>query len=358
MNNIKPNILFICPYPFDQAPSQRFRYEQYLGLLREKGFNYKIEAFYSEQGWKNLYQKRSLIKKVLAVITGFAKRKFLLFRLKPFDFIFIHREASPLGPPFFEWVARYLWKKKIIYDFDDAIWLSDPNEKGSFIARIKWKSKVARICSWSYRVSCGNEYLANFAQKYNDHVVINPTTIDTEYHKPKSTGDKGDLLTVGWTGTHSTLPYLEGIIDELKEAYQKNAFSLKVIANRKPAFDFPQLNYVAWTKDREIEELQGIDIGLMPLTEDQWSKGKCGFKALQYMALEKPVIASPEGVNENIVPNGGVLVKEKGDWQLRLSELIEDKHLRESLGVSGRMYVKKHYSTESNANNFLYLFSL
>ncbi|GAB3334351.1 glycosyltransferase family 4 protein [Marivirga atlantica] len=357
LNKSGQKILFVCPYPFDEAPSQRFRYEQYLTILKENGFKYDLAPFLSIKAWNILYKEGALLLKVWAVIIGFAKRKLLLLKLKSYDFIFIHREATPLGPPFFEWVVKHVWRKKIIYDFDDAIWLTDHSEARGIKAVVKWKSKVAKICKWSYKVSCGNEYLAEFARQWNNNVIVNPTTIDTvKRHVPDESETETDQRVIGWTGTHSTLPYLKSILSVLLDLYEQHQFTLKVIANKKPDFDFPELEFIFWDKVTEIKDLQGIDVGLMPLTDDQWSKGKCGFKALQFMALEIPVVASPVGVNNNIVPYGGFLANESIEWKEKLQQLIEDKKVRKELGTSGRTFVKKYYSVSSNTAKFLYLF--
>lgn len=349
------NILIVCPYPFGEAPSQRFRFEQYLNRLTKAGFNYRIAPFLSEDAWQILYKKGSILKKIWAIISGFGKRKWLLLELKPYDIIFIHREATPIGPPFFEWIVRFIWQKPIIYDFDDAIWLEDSLEKGNLKSILKWKSKVGSICKWSAKVSCGNQYLADYAKLFNQHVIVNPTTIDTDgLHIPNDVNT--DELTIGWTGTHSTLPYLEHIIESLKVVYKETPFKLRVIANHPPNFSFPNLEFITWNKETEILDLQGINIGLMPLTNDPWSKGKCGFKALQYMALEKVVIGSPVGVNKEIIPKGGLLANSEKEWIDQLTLLLIHEELRKELGIEGRRFIKNHFSVQSNADNFLYLF--
>lgn len=350
-------ILFVCPYPFGEAPSQRFRYEQYLGQLSEAGYSYTIAPFLSLSAWRVLYKKGRLTQKIWSLIIGFGKRKWLLLKLKPYDYIFIHREATPIGPPFFEWIIKFIWKKHIIYDFDDAIWLKDAEEKGSLRSIVKWKSKVASICKWSDKISCGNPYLADFALKYNKEVIVNPTTIDTELlHLPKKQQIVTNPLVVGWTGTHSTLQYLQRIRKALHLAYQNTPFKLLIIANKVPDFHFPNMEFIEWNKATEIADLNKIDIGIMPLSDDQWSNGKCGFKALQYMALEKPVVGSAVGVNKRIIPNGGFLVTTEEEWVSCLVQLLKDPMLRKEHSINGRDYIKKHYSVLSNTDNFLYLF--
>lgn len=233
-------------------------------------------------------------------------------------------------------------RKKIIYDFDDAIWLEDPNEKGSLKARIKWKSKVKHICKWSYKVSCGNEYLAQFAIKYNKNTVVNPTTIDTDYHKEIQL-TKSDKTVIGWTGTHSTLSYLTILLPVLDELAQKYEFELLVISNQKPDFDVNYMRFIPWKKSTEIEDLNQLDIGIMPLTDDIWSQGKCGFKLLQYMAIQKAVVASPVGVNNKLIneSNAGYLAESKEEWKTAIIKLLNKISHGKELGKKGELMCTK-----------------
>ncbi|MDH5400574.1 MAG: glycosyltransferase family 1 protein, partial [Cyclobacteriaceae bacterium] len=211
------NIIFITPYPPGEAPSQRFRFEQYPDSLKNNGFIYTLAPFLNKRGWGTLYLNGQYLKKAGHLMFGFIKRFFLLFTLTKYSHVFIHREAAPLAPPVFEWFIAKILRKKIIYDFDDAIWLEDPQEKGTLLSRLKWKGKVKNIIRWSYKVSCGNEYLAQYARPFNKNVIVNPTTIDSEsLHNPTlyKTVNSGKV-TIGWTGTHSTLPYLQPLIPVL-----------------------------------------------------------------------------------------------------------------------------------------------
>jgi glycosyltransferase involved in cell wall biosynthesis len=352
----KKKILFVCPYPFDEAPSQRFRFEQYLPILINEGYQYQLAPFLNLKAWNILYQSGNSLQKIFWLIFSFLKRFQLLFKLQSYEYVFIHREASPVGPPFFEWTVRFIWRKKIIYDFDDAIWLEDPNEKGSLKAHLKWKTKVKSICKWSYKVSCGNEYLAQFAMQYNEKVILNPTTIDTDYHKEIKTSNS-DKIVLGWTGTHSTLPYLKNLIPVLDELSKKHEFEFLVISNQKPDFDVNYMRFIPWRKKTEIEDLNKIDIGIMPLTDDIWSQGKCGFKILQYLAVSKPVIASPVGVNAKLLneSQAGFAAKSDKEWKILLLNLLKDSNLRAELGNKGEAYVEKHYSVNSNKDRFLSL---
>jgi glycosyltransferase involved in cell wall biosynthesis len=351
-------ILFVCPYPFDEAPSQRFRFEQYLSILEQEGYKYQLSPFLNAKAWKILYKSGNTVQKLLWFLFSFIKRFLLLFQLYPYEYIFIHREATPIGPPCFEWIVRFIWRKKIIYDFDDAIWLEDPSEKGSLKAIMKWKSKVKSICRWSHKVSCGNEYLAQFAQKYCKQVVINPTTIDTNYHKEIKI-QKSAKPVIGWTGTHSTVPYLKNILPLLDEMAKEYNFELLIISNQNPGYNVKYLTYLPWRKNSEIEDLNRIDIGIMPLTDDIWSQGKCGFKLLQYMAIKKPVIASPVGVNKKLIneSQAGLDANTAEEWKKSIAVLLEDSQLRIDLGNRGREYILEKYAVSSNKSMFLSLFA-
>ncbi|MGI9543577.1 MAG: glycosyltransferase family 4 protein [Cyclobacteriaceae bacterium] len=358
------NILFIIPYPLGKAPSQRFRFEQYFRILDSQGIKYEAVPFLDNATWGILYESGNLLRKALAVSSGFIRRLKSLFILGKYEFIFIHREAGPIGPPVFEYLYAKVFRKKIIYDFDDAIWLPNTSDENKLIGKLKWPGKVSLICKWSYKVSCGNEYLCNYARQFNKNVILNPTTIDTEnQHNPylyvKSQLATNKKIRLGWTGSHSTLKYLEEIIPVLKKLEKQIAFDFLVISNKRPEFQLKSLRFIPWNQETEIEDLMKIDIGLMPLSQDPWVLGKCGFKALQYMALEKPALVTPVGVNKEIVENGisGLHCWSEEEWLESIGLLIEDQNRRKILGKAARGKIENYYSVTSNAPNFLSLFT-
>lgn len=356
-------ILFLFPYPLEESPSQRFRFEQYWEILAKQNFKVKKLPFWSHRSWAILYKPNHHASKFLGVLLGTLRRLGVLFYASPYDFIFIHRETLPIGPPIIEWILAKILRKKIIYDFDDAIWLPNTTNENHLVAKLKWPSKVRSICTWSYKVSCGNEYLGTFARQFNKSVVVNPTTIDTRaLHNPDLYQFKSssEIITIGWTGSHSTLPYLkkiEPVLISLEKKYP-GRIRFVVIADQKPQLATDNLTFVQWTKKTEIQDLLTIDIGVMPLPEDEWSRGKCGLKALQFMALRIPTIASPVGVNNSIIEHGinGFFCESPESWEEHLEKLIENPGLRLQLGEAGRQKVIQHYSEASNQENFLSLF--
>lgn len=355
-------ILFLLPYPIDEAPSQRFRVEQYFNILASQGSQFTVHTFFNTSDWKLIYAKGNLGRKLILFLLGFIKRVGTLFIAWQYDLIFIHREATPMGPPLFEWILAKVLQRKIIYDFDDAIWQTDRVDE-SWLERImRWRVKVKQICKWSYKVSCGNEYLVKYALQYNNSVVLNPTTINThQQHNPAlySTMKNDKRITIGWTGSRSTLKYLkilESVLRSLQQTYDHVDFL--IIADQRPAFALDRITFVPWSKSTEVSALMFVDIGVMPLPNDAWANGKCGFKALQYMALEIPCVASPVGVNTEIIQHNenGFLCDNDEAWIVVLEKLIEDATLRSRIGVAGRKTVIDRYSVDSNSSNFLSLF--
>jgi len=351
-------ILFLTPYPLDEAPSQRFRFELFTKSIEEKGWEVRRRTFLSISSWKNLYNGSSFIR-IRSTVQGFTRRILHLVAAFNSDIVFIHRELTPFGPPLFEWLVAKVFRKKIIYDYDDAIWLPDPNEVSKIWQWLKWKSKVKWICRWSYKVSVGNEYLAAFARHHNGNVVTIPTVVNTEIHRPTtSTRDPKVPFTIGWTGSHSTLQYLKPLIPVLQKLEQELEVTLLVIANQDPKLNLKNYQFIHWSKEFEVEDLQKIDIGIMPLSDDQWSKGKCGFKAIQYGAVGIPSVVSPVGVNTQVVLDGktGYLCQTHEEWEEKLRELITNPELRHTMGHAARKHIKSHYSVEAVEANFMGLF--
>lgn len=352
-------ILFIYPYPAGTAPSQRFRFEQYLDDLPKDRFIIKKAGFLDHKTWNILYKPGNYLQKTGGILWGFIKRWALMLQVGSFHFVFIHREAAPIGYPLFEWIIARIWRKKIIYDFDDAIWLANTSSQNSLAARLKFHKKTSFICKWAHKVSVGNHYLGDYARQFNPNVVYNPTTIDTVNLHNQIKAQPSTKPVIGWTGTHSTLPYLKMLEPVLQKLETEHDFSFQVIANQAPQLNLQSLVYIPWNKNTEIDDLLNFNIGVMPLTNDQWAKGKCGFKALQYMALGIPPLVSPVGVNTGIVTHqkNGFVCTTPEEWYQALVQLLESSKLREKLGKEARATVEASFSVKANQNNFVLLFS-
>jgi glycosyltransferase involved in cell wall biosynthesis len=353
-------VLFLLPYPLHRAPSQRFRVENLLPLLDEAGINYTLRPFMDEKTWNMLYKGGSAVQKVSGILKGFRKRWYTVLReAKDYDWVFIHREAAPLGPPWIEQYLKNVLKKRIVYDFDDAIWIPNTSAENALAARFKAFWKVPRICSWSHTITAGNDYLCDFAATNSKgRVVRMPTVVDTKNRYNRLKQHYGGKPVVGWTGSHSTLKYLDELMPLLRELRQELDFSFAVIADKKPDLDFPDWSFIPWDANSEIEDLLNLDIGVMPLTPDPWSEGKCGFKLIQYLALGIPALATPVGVNARIIAEGenGFLCEDQNAWKAGLRKLIMNASLREQFGRAGREKMIAEYSVQSITSTFLNVF--
>ena len=359
MNAQTKRILFLVPYPLGIAPSQRFRFEQYFDILKSNGFDFDVKTYLDERAMIYLYEPGNFVRKVWKVKLGLLKRFVQLFTLFKYDFVFVHREAAPVGPPIFEWIITKVFRKKVIFDFDDAIWLKNTSSTNSVISLFKRYRNAENVCSWAWKVSCGNDYLADHARKFNQYVVVNPTTIDTENLHNRVKQYSGEKITIGWTGTHSTIKYLDALIPILKKLENEFDFNFLVIADRQTDFDLKSLQFVPWNKQSEIDDLLKMDVGVMPLEDDKWAKGKCGFKALQYMALGIPAIVSPVGVNTKIVDHGanGWICQSPEEWEQTLRQILEKQIELKTFSTAARTKIEAHYSVKSNTPNFLHLFA-
>ena len=343
-------VLALVPGLYDISPSQRYRIEQWEPLLRERGVEITYEPFECPELNLLLYQQGKLTRKMMLVTQGFSRRFSAVKKAKEFDLVYILREAALLGPPVFE---RMVYKAgvPIVFDFDDAIFVSYRSPTNGYLSYLKFASKTKTICQLASHVMAGNPYLADYAKQVNDRVTVIPTTIDTQRYKVPPPKTSTGPLVIGWTGSHSTVQHLDTLRGALKKLSAQEKFRLRVIGT--PVYDCPPIDVEAmrWRAKTEVDDLSPIDIGVMPLPEDRWSKGKCGAKALQFMGMGIPTVCSPVGVNSEIIQDGenGFLASTEDEWVDKLSRPLRSAELRRQLGQAGRTTVEQKYSAISQA---------
>jgi len=344
------------PYPFDHAPSQRFRFEQYLTHLKAAGIRCRVSPLMTPSMYRILYQRGRYFLKAAYCVRAFFVRLADVWRARGYDVCYIHREAFPIGPPFVEHLLAWLGKP-IIFDFDDAIYLPNASAANRFVAPYKNSAKTAAIVRLSDTVVVGNRYLAAYAANYNARVEIIPTTIDTARYQPVDQKQRSEVC-IGWSGSRTTIAHLRLLTDVLRILQKRFAVRIKVIGDKTFAISGLSIDAEDWDASKEIKTLADIDIGLMPLPDEEWAKGKCGLKALQYMALGIPAVCSPVGVNTEIIQDGvnGYLASTQDEWVARLSCLVQDAALRLRLGEAARQTVEDRYSIAANAPLYVALF--
>ena len=243
----------------------------------------------------------------------------------------------------------------IVYDFDDAIFLHDVSDANKHFKRLKWPAKTGEICDLSTHVTVGNPYLQNYARRFNRTVSILPTTIDTATYTPQRDTHRNTVPVIGWSGSFSTVKHLETVGAALQVLRRSVKFKLKVVGTTDFALPGIDVESKPWDARSEVSDISSFDVGIMPLPDDAWSRGKCGLKALQYMALGVPTVASPVGVNTQIIQDGksGILASSESEWVENLEKLLNDGELRNRLGKAGRDAVEHNYSARVQAPRLL-----
>lgn len=354
-----PRVLILVAHRPGRSPSQRYRFEQYIPFLTQHGFEFKWSPLLNKQDDVIFYTKGKFARKVWILLKGIFIRLRDIQRFKKTDIIFIQREASFFGTSYFEKRA-FKSGKKVIFDFDDAIWLADTSPGNKKWEWVKDPKKFEKNVHYAHTVIAGNNYLASKAMQFNKQVVVIPTTVDTAFHIPKPELRNKEKITIGWSGSISTIKHFELVVPQLIQLHQQYSGKLqfKVIGDASYVNEALNIKGIAWEEKTEVEQLNSFDIGIMPLPNDEWANGKCGLKALTYMACGVPVVMSAVGVNTEIAEHGvsAFLVNTPQDWLGTLQKLISDKALRESLGESGRQRVIKNYSVEANKEKYLKVF--
>ena len=351
------NILFLTPHPKEGA-STRFRVQQFFPYFTSQGINCIFRPFLSSNDYKILYKDGQILKKGFILLRGICKRVQDFISSNNIDIVFVHLEASPLGLPIFENLFSFCGKP-IIYDLDDAIYLKGTSPVNKLAYFLKSSSKIPKIISKSSYVIVCNEYLEDYAKKFNQNVKMIPTVVNTDKFTVKDHSIQNEKLVIGWIGSHSTACYLAQLTEVFKKIAEKYKFTLKIIGSDKRDY-FPGIDviYDDWSLEKDVLDFHGLDIGIYPLPDNEWVKGKTGFKTVQYMSVGVPCVASRIGKNINIITDGvdGYLASSQDEWIKKLSLLIENSEFRKTMGLAGRKTVEDRYSLSINAPKYLEVF--
>jgi glycosyltransferase involved in cell wall biosynthesis len=343
----------LVPYPLNTAPSQRYRLEQWLPFLNAQGITIRFFPFADQNMVNVLYKPGRLLAKGVSLGRSFLRSASQLGSIRQYDVVLIHRAISIAGPALLEWLTSLL-RRPIIYDFDDAIYRLHTSHANRWFGWLKFPGKTATICRLSSHITVGNAFLADFARQFNSKVTIIPSSVDTDRYRPMHHIDPGRPVVVGWTGSSTSQTHLELFAPVLKQLLERRPVEIRVISDRKPVLPGVPLTWREWSPQSEAEEVGQFDIGIMPMPDDVWSRGKCAFKALQYMAMGVPPVCSPIGTNTEVITHGenGLLAATTEEWLTQLEMLIDKPDFRRRLGVSARKTVEQRYSMRYSADLF------
>jgi len=345
-------MLVLSPVPPEGAGC-RFRVMQYVPALEQAGFTVTIAPFFDAAFFDLVYRRGRYAEKLAAFLRQSVERLKLMMARDRYDAFFVYREAYPFGPALLETLLTHAGARPLIYDFDDAIFLNNSSEANWFASALKYPRKVSTIIQRSALVLAGNEYLARYARSYGQSVAVLPTCVDTDVFVPRRTPRSPDAPPiVGWIGTPTTAAYLKSIGPSLSRVAERRPFVLRVSGSGDPIeFSGVQTTNERWSVDREVELFNTCDVGVYPLKDDEWAKGKCGFKAIQFMACGVPVVAAAVGVNTEIIQDGvnGFLASTESEWDQKLGLLLSDPALRSRLGAAGRKTIEERYALSVHA---------
>jgi glycosyltransferase involved in cell wall biosynthesis len=337
-------LLALVPSIYDTSPGQRYRIEQWQSRLNELGVDITFAAFEDKDLNVIVYARNRWLAKTYHIGKAFFRRVSQMKSVPKHDLVYVFREASLLGPPVFEYWIHHVGVP-LIFDFDDALFVPYRSPSNGWLSLLKMPSKTQTICKIASHVIAGNQYLADYARRVNPNVTVVPTTIDTDKYflKPRQIPD---IPVIGWTGSHSTLQHLDMLRPTLKQLATRERFRLRVIGTSTYEMEGVDVETVPWRSSSEVDDLRAVDIGVMPLPDHPWNRGKCGCKALQYMALGIPTVCSPVGVNTDIIHDGanGFLARTQEEWIKKLTFLLRSTELRARLGRAGRDTVEQRFS--------------
>jgi glycosyltransferase involved in cell wall biosynthesis len=352
MEKGKISLLFLTRYGRKGA-SSRYRSLQYIPGLQEQGFSVTVSPLLDDTYLTNRYRLNRANPADIA--RGVFRRARVALSARRYDGVVIEKECLPYFPSILERWLTYL-RIPYVVDYDDAIF-HHYDQSDSALVRLTLGRKISSIMRASKLVIAGNEYLADYARAAGAPAVgIVPTVVDLERYLPAAR-PAHPLFTIGWIGSPSTSSYLAGIAPALAEVCRDGRAKVLLIGAGSIALPGVPVQRIEWSEASEVNAMLGFDVGIMPLEDEPWARGKCGFKLIQYMASALPVVASPVGVNTRIVEVGktGFLANSHEEWTSALRTLQADAELRDRMGRAGREVVEREYSLQVTGPRYVEL---
>ena len=345
----KKKIYVVCPFPQGEAAGQRLKYEQHFHSWINNGYEIQVSSFMDEALWKVVYTEGNYIKKFLGVLRGYKRRFVDLFFYRKCDLVYVFMWGTPFGSSLYERMIRLL-SPSVIFDIEDNVMMEQSSAMNPITRLLRGTGKTRYLIKTADHVITSSPFLNDYARELNkmNQSTFISSSIDVNRFTPKNNYQNKNKPTVGWTGTFSSKEYLELLTPVFLKLAKKIEFKLRIIGNFKYSLPGIDLEVIQWTKENEVKDLQGIDIGVYPLPINDWVLGKSGLKALQYMSFGLPTVATHVGTTPKIIQHleNGMLVKSEDDWVKALEMLISQPQLRESLGKKARETILMSYSIE------------
>lgn len=351
----RKKILVICPSPVGTNPGQRLKYEQYFAHWRENHYEITVSPFQTQRFWKIIYKKGYFLEKILWVVWGYLRRIRDLFRIPFYDGLYIYMAVTPLGPPFFEWLVCSL-NPHIIFDIEDMAFIPSVSDANKIIKHLKGTRKYTYLMEKAKHVLVSTPALGEIVKKSNPNVTDILATFDTNRFQPVKQYIHQQKTIIGWTGTQTTVPYLHLLDNVFRQVAKLRPIQVLVISNAHYSCEGIDVVNIPWTEEREVSDLHRMDIGVYPVPMEPWVLGKSGCKAITYMSVALPCVATRYGnvVEQVIEPEeNGVLVSTETEWISALIDLIDHPDKRERIGKAGREKIIRCFSVEATKEKYL-----
>lgn len=334
--------LLACTKYGDRAASVRQRYLQYASHLQAAGIELRPVPLLDNSYLDATFSGRSASK--LGVAKCYLSRFGSMLRARKYDGLWLQYELFPYAPAFMETLALSNGTSLII-DLDDAIFHQYDQHKSPFV-RALLGGKLKPLLRRADLAICGNPYLEAYAVQFCRRTEIVPTVVDTDAYGPAEMIRPETQVTIGWIGSPSTWRYVEPLAPMLSSLAEELNLKVVIVGAGPQKVTPPRFEFHPWSEASEISLIRSMDIGIMPLPDEPWARGKCGYKLIQYMACGLPVIASPVGVNAQIVEEGinGFFARTPADWVEAIRRLACDADLRRAMGRNGRRKIQSSYS--------------
>lgn len=340
MNETRPSmgqsVLFL-PISGVNGASSRYRVFQYLPAIAQAGLTYAVHL-----------PPTSPSSGVRRLLTSFRERQRIIEMARDSEVIFVQKRLLPASQ-----IDSLAARRPVLFDFDDAIFTS-PNGDRSRLAQRRVENRLRQVLTAASLVIAGNRYLCDYASQFAKRVIHLPTVLDHQRYPAKILSRSNEII-IGWIGHSVNHPYLAGLAEILQKIAKRFPIRLLVVADRDLVISGVHVENRRWSETTEIQDILDMDIGIMPMPDDPWSRGKCGFKAIQYMAAGIPVVCAAVGANNEIVRNGldGITATTTADWESAISELCASAERREWMGMNGRQRVADTYSLRVASAIFL-----
>ncbi len=350
-------VLALASYPVEAAAT-RYRLYQFVDALAERGIELTIRPLFDSTLFANLYRRNALPRTVAGLIKAGILRFGDVFAARNADVILVQREAMIFGPAVIEWLSSRLSGRPLVLDLDDATYVPYTSPTyGRLGKTLKWFSKTDDLIRWASVVTCGNRAIAEYVSSRGRPARIIPTVVDTNVFRP-SENPRPSRPLIGWIGTHSTFPYLRSLFPVLQKLALEHEFRLRIVGAGASEIQLPgvEIENLDWKLDREVVDFQSCDIGLYPIVTtmyaDEWAAGKSGFKAIQYMAVGVPYVATPVGATREIGEVGVThfCATTDEEWYANLAKLLRSSELRQRMGAAGRQHAIENYGLPAQAD--------